>query len=80
MTLDDDVSNVGCGVDGTLMLRRLFRAFFFCNAAANTVDPVTIASGTGSSPVGEDGLEGMAEVVSDKHLLGVLMPVVPSLL
>lgn len=72
--------DVGPGVDGKLMLRRLFRAFFFCNAAASTVEPVTIESGAGISPFGDDGLEGMAEVVMERHRLGVLMPVVPSLL
>jgi hypothetical protein len=57
----------GPGVDGTLMLRRLFRAFFFWSAAANTLDPVTIESGAGSSPLGDDGLEGMADVVMERQ-------------
>ena len=44
------------------------------------MDPVTTASGCGTSPEGELGLEGMAEVVWETHLLGVLIPVVPCLL
>jgi len=45
-----------------------------------TVDPVTTDSGWGTSPDGELGLEGIAEVVTETHLLGVLIPVVPCLL
>ena len=85
MTDVDDVNigtgvDAGTGVDGTLMLRRLFRAFFFCSAAAKTFEPVTIESGARISPFGDDGREGMAEVVMERQRLGVLMPVVPSLL
>ena len=81
MTLVDELGNGVCGVDGmTFTLRRLFRAFFFCNAAAKTVDPVTIESGAGISPFGDDGLDGLAEAEREMHFFGVLMPVVPSLL
>jgi len=37
-------------------------------------------SGCGISPDGEDGLDGIADVVMEIHRFGVLIPVVPCLL
>jgi hypothetical protein len=42
--------------------------------------PVTMESGLRGSPVGDDGLDGMADALMEMHFLGVLMPVVPCLL
>jgi len=57
------------------------RALIKSQGKAVLLEPVTIASGWGGSPIGELGLDGIADAVNDDaQRLGVPMPVVPCLL